>query len=137
MVQTVSECYYKKGYKYQLHLPYRMNIPISPVHDIETKFINLDKYGNLLIKSGYAWDGPSGPSIDTKSFMRGSLVHDALYQLIANCHLERKDRFTADKILKQICLEDGMFSFRAWYVYKAVRKYGSRHLKIPKVYCAP
>jgi hypothetical protein len=31
---------------------------------------------------GYAWNGPSGPTLDTRNFMRGSLVHDALYQLM-------------------------------------------------------
>jgi hypothetical protein len=29
-------------------------------------------------------------------------------------------RKRADEILKEICLEDGMYSFRAWYVYKGV-----------------
>lgn len=131
------QCYYSKGYKYQLHLPYRQSINIAPEHDIETKFINLDTYGNLLIKAGYAWDGPSGPSIDTPSFIRGSLVHDALYQLIANCYLLRKDRAKADKLLKQICLEDGMFSFRAWYVYRTVKRFGSLRLKPKNILTAP
>lgn len=132
-----KKIYYKKGYKYQLHSPYHMNIQIIPAHDIDTKFISLSMEGNLLIKAGYAWDGPSGPSIDTSSFMRGSLVHDALYQLIANRLLKRGDRERADKLLKRICLEDGMFSFRAWYVYKAVRKYGNRHLEVTSIYSAP
>ena len=53
--------------------------------------------------------------------MRGSLVHDALYQLMRLSALDYKVyRKRADEILKEICLEDGMWSFRAWYVYQAV-----------------
>ncbi len=31
---------------------------------------------------------PNGPTIETKTFMRASLVHDALYQLMREEHLE-------------------------------------------------
>ena len=54
--------------------------------------------------------------------MRGSLVHDALYQLMRLSALDYKvHRRRADEILKEICLEDGMSSFGVWYVYQAVR----------------
>jgi len=46
------------------------------------KGLKADSDGGLLIKAGYSWDGPSGSAIDTKNFMQGSLVHDALYQLL-------------------------------------------------------
>jgi len=53
--------------------------------------------------------------------MRGSLVHDALYQLMRLSALDYKaHRKRADEILREICLEDGICSFRAWYVYQAV-----------------
>ena len=48
-------------------------------------------------------------------------MHDALYQLIRKGYLEQKDREIADIELKRICLEDGMWKWRAWYVYHAVR----------------
>ncbi len=35
--------------------------------------------GVLTIRSGYAWDGPGGPAMDTPAAMYGSLSHDALY----------------------------------------------------------
>ncbi len=73
------------------------------------------------MRKSYAWDGPSGPTIDTRDFMRGSLVHDALYQLMRLSTLDYKVyRKRADEILKEICLEDGMCSFRAWYIYQAL-----------------
>ena len=79
----------------------------------------------MCIKPRYAWDGPSGPTFDTKTFMRGSLVHDVYYQLMREGHLDRKKwRKYADEELRRICLEDGMSKFRAWYVYKTIRVFG-------------
>lgn len=77
--------------------------------------------GTLLIKKGYCWDGASGPAIDTANFMGASLVHDALYQLMREGVIPRSFRKTADKILREICLADGMSKPRAWWVYIAVR----------------
>ena len=64
---------YRSGYKYQLASDYSIEINIKPAKDIDTKFIKLDTKGNLTIIEGYAWDGPSGPVIDTKENMRASL----------------------------------------------------------------
>ncbi|MEY4752567.1 MAG: hypothetical protein RJA44_242 [Pseudomonadota bacterium] len=116
---------YNGGYKYQLKQDYSVPIEIRPAETIETDYIRLDLHGLLTIRNGYAWDGPSGPTIDTLSFMRGALVHDALYQLMRESHLDHAVyRATADEILRQICLEDGMWSLRAWWVYHGVRLFG-------------
>lgn len=113
---------YTEGYKYQLAKDYETRIPIFPRDHISTEYVILSASGDLIIKRGYAWDGPSGPTVDTKNFMRGSLVHDALYQLIREGHLDCKDR--ADALLRQMCLEDGMSDIRAWWVYKGVQGFG-------------
>ena len=113
---------YKGGYKYQLRHNCSVAIEIKPGKPISTEFIELDTQGMLEIKRGYAWDGPSGPTIDTLTFMRGSLVNDALYRLMRDRHLDHNTcRATADRILQRICKQDGMWSFRAWYVYHGVR----------------
>jgi len=113
---------YKGGYKYQLKQNCNVAIEIKPDQAISTEFIELDTQGMLTVKRGYAWDGPSGPTIDTLTFMRGSLVHDALYQLMRGRHLDHNTcRETADRILQRICKQDGMWSLRAWAVYHAVR----------------
>jgi len=113
---------YNSGYKYQLKEAYTVMIEIKPSSPINTRYLGLDTSGNLTLHEGYAWDGPSGPTIDTLSFMRGSLVHDALYQLMRDQHLDRSvHRETADRILQRICKEDGMWSLRAWWVYQGVR----------------
>ena len=112
---------YRAGYKYQLAADYAVVVSFCPRETIATDFIVLSSAGRLTIKRGYAWDGPSGPAIDTKNFMRGSLVHDALYQLMREGHLPQTYRRDADKELKRICLEDGMSAMRAWWVYEGVR----------------
>ena len=116
---------YRSGnYKYQLAEIYTVEVGLHPDDIIDIGILFLSTSGELVIHNGYAWDGPSGPSIDTKDFMRGSLVHDALYQLMrAKLELlpSRIWRKQADIELRKICREDGMNRFRAWYVYRAVR----------------
>jgi hypothetical protein len=119
-----NKIYYKKGYKYQLTEDFEIQIKIFPDEDIDTEYIKLTKEGLLFIRKGYAWDGPSGPTYDTKSFMRGSLVHDALYQLIRMGELLTEDRALADLELKEICIRDNMNKFYAKMVYRSIRVFG-------------
>ena len=114
---------YKSGYKYQLENDYIHNSTgIIPEKDIDIHYVKLNTDGDLFIKAGYAWDGPSGPAIDTKNFMRGSLVHDAFYQLMREDLISRyKYRDTADRLLQSICREDGMSKVRASWVYYGVK----------------
>lgn len=132
-----------RSYKYQLVGDYSVSVPIAPESNIITPFIALSSAGQLTIRKGYAWDGPSGPTIDTKNFMRGSLVHDALYQLMRGKHLDyRVHRQPADAVLKQLCLEDGMSGFRAGYVYRSVQAFGEKNARPvaeppDKVTCVP
>ncbi len=120
---------YKAGYKYQLVKDYLHQLPeefVMKFPEIETDYLWLGESGLLIIKKGYAWDGPSGPTIDTKNFMRGSLVHDALYQLIRLGKLNKNThRIFADRELYFICLEDGMWWARACVVYYSVRVLGN------------
>ena len=115
---------YRSGYKYQLAEQYQVTVSVTPENDIKTDYIELSTEGMLIMKKGYAWDGPSGPTIDTRNFMRGSLVHDALYQLLRNEFIEQKWRDQADEELRRICREDGMSKIRAWWVHRAVRSGG-------------
>ena len=118
---------YKEGYKYQLFEEYQIDIPIKPDKDVSSSgdYVILSKEGKIVIKKGYAWDGPSGPTIDTQNFMRGSLVHDALYQLMREGSLIKDiHRDPADRLLKQMCKDDDMSSIRAWWVYQGVSKFG-------------
>lgn len=112
---------YKEGYCYQLARSYIVEIDIRPEADIKTPWISLSTESRLTVKKGYAWDGPSGPAIDTRNFMRGSLVHDALYQLMRERLLSQEYRERADRLMQRMCIEDGMSRLRAWWVYQGVR----------------
>lgn len=118
-----------KGYKYQLITSYTIKIPINyPMAAYETryKFVVL-RDSTIYIKFGYSWDGPSGPTIDTDNFMRGSLVHDALYQLFReNPHMAKDHKDTADRLLQSMCIEDGMSRLRAAWVYWGVKTFGAK-----------
>lgn len=117
---------YRTGYKYQLAEPYVDVVEIRPDHEIGNRFVTLAPDGTLTVRQDYAFDGPSGPTVDTKDFMRGSLVHDAIYQLMREGHLDRNVyREKADSILRRICIEDGMPHWRAEYVYMGVREFGA------------
>ena len=119
---TVECITYKSGYKYQLREDYVTAIGIKPDAPVDTDFLALTLDGALTVKKGYAWDGPSGPTFDTPNFMRGSLVHDALYQLMRERYLDHDQcRKPADKLLQKMCREDGMSALRAWGVYLGVR----------------
>jgi len=119
---------YRSGYKYQLAENYvHGGTEIYKTNEagdfvsVVTDYIIIDEYSRLTIFKGYCWDGPSGPAIDTKNFMRGSLVHDALYQLMRMGKLDSLIwRNTADRLLRKICREDGMSWIRAWWVYRSL-----------------
>ena len=117
-------CYRKlHRYKYQLMGEYTLDVLIKG-HELDTPYLRLGNDGLLMIKKGYAWDGPSGPTIDTLNFMRGSLVHDSLYQLIRMGKIPYSYKDHADRLLQKICIDDGMSKVRAWCVYQVVKRFG-------------
>lgn len=114
--------YYKKGYKYQLDQTYDDHITIRPEENIRTRYISLSVSGELEIRYGYAWDGASGPTIDTPSSMRGSLIHDALYQLMRMSLLDHKWKKAIDIMFEGTLVDDDMWSWRARIWYRGVEK---------------
>jgi len=131
---------YRGGYKYQLAADYECETGINPPSPITTFFIDLGLTGRLTIRKGYAWDGPSGPTFDDPTNMRGSLEHDALYQLIRNEQLGPEYRLDADKRLRIVCVEDGMERWRAelWYLaLRALAGYAAAPENVKEVFVAP
>ncbi len=122
---TQNHIQYRAEYKYQLAQNYQIHTSIRPDTDIETEFIDLNIEGVLVLRSGYAWDGPSGPVRDKPENMRASLVHDALYQLIRQDKLcLTTHRQAADLLFKTICKEDGVYQFTAHAYYLILRQFG-------------
>ena len=119
--------YFKRDdskYAYVLIDPYQIQTGFTHAEG-GNPFVRIERSGTLHISTDYAWDGPSGPTIDTENFMRGSLAHDALYQLMRERVLDhRKNRKRADRLLRTNVREDGMSWFRAQWVYRGVRLFG-------------
>lgn len=119
---------YRAGYKYQLAENYTVTIPITPPAPIKHEYFQLTKNGKLTIKSGYAWDGASGPTFDTKSSMRPSLVHDVFCQMMRAKLLDYyvwQDK--VNDVFKHHCIEDGMNGFRASLWHAAVEFANAGH----------
>lgn len=119
---------YVKGWKWRNKSEYAYALP----HEFEGKAFHgthlILEHRVLTVMEGYGWDGASGPAIDTEDFMRGSMIHDALYEIIGKKGWF-KLRKAADKELVQICKEDGMPWVRRSYTYRAVRIFGGRYVK--------
>jgi hypothetical protein len=115
---------YREGYKYQLAEDCSVMSGITG-YDIKTEYIELRPSGILIVKKGYAWDGASGPTVDTLSSMSGSLYHDALYQLMREKRLPPECREAADYLLYRVCVDAGMYELRARVWYDFVRELAS------------
>jgi len=73
---------YRKGYLYQLAADVYIETNLTVIKPIDTPFISLHLNGRMVIRSGYAWDGASGPTFNTDNSMVPSLFHDAAAQLM-------------------------------------------------------
>lgn len=122
----VDRIAYRDGYRYQLADYYTLDVRLIPAAPIVTEWITLDQHGVLTIRAGYAWDGPSGPTVDSSCAMRASLVHDALYQLIGLHLLPTATRAHADRIFLELCEADGMGLVRRTVWHRMVRWFGPR-----------
>ena len=115
-----------KGYKYQTVRDYACILPeLATVNANHADLITLNN-GKLVIKNHYCWNGASGPTFDTRATMIPSLVHDALYQLLALGLLPSHYRTEADAILYRLLNGTTRWSkFRASYYHTAVTLFGS------------
>lgn len=114
----------------------RQEFVLESTHHRQTLILNksfdngkiaLRKNGLLTIKPGFDF-GASGPTIDTKSSREASCVHDAIYYLSHKGLFEgddsRKMRGIADKLLYNICVENGMYKWRAKAWLKTLEIFG-------------
>ena len=156
-MQRANKLEWTEGYKYRTSKTFWVFTNIRPFYEVQIGRITLTVEGLLIIDRGYSWDGPSGPTIDTKNFMVGGIVHDALYEILRcptklldrKCDIVRGSeavhaatheqvREEADKMLLDLVRADGMSEFRSNYVYKGVRVGGESSAEKPrKVYVAP
>lgn len=112
-----------RGWKYELLYAHVVALPRvlwATDRSYETDYLHL-RGRDLFIKARYAWDGASGPTFDTSSTMRASLVHDALVQLTRLGALPPSAKNAIDNYFVVLCRRDGMGAFRAWLWRQGVR----------------
>ena len=110
---------FERRYKYRTteEVTYETGWRLLDGQDVQTEmgYVHLSAEGLLTIQRGYAWDGASGPTLDTPSTMLASLVHDALYQLLREGKLQQRWRLSADRLLKRIMLKAYSGNWPKWH----------------------
>jgi hypothetical protein len=120
---TKDHIKYIADIKYSIVEEYSFESRIIVKEPIFTYFFDIlpkeDGTGSIWnVRPGYAYDGPSGPTVDTPDSMRPALEHDLKYEAIRNGWIGHECRDIADKEFHERCLEDGMNPIRAeaWYL---------------------
>lgn len=111
---------YVEGFKYQLFEDYSISTPIVGTSIVDDYF-SLAANGDLVVKKGYAWDGASGPTFDTPSSMRASLIHDVFCQVMRDKRLSYEQwQDEVNRLFERMCIDDGMWEWRAKLWHAAV-----------------
>lgn len=104
---------YTSGYKYQLAEDYTVKTPVTGCRVVNDYF-TLDPDGTMTAFRGYAWDGASGPTLDTKSSIVPSMVHDVFCQCMRAGWVSYDQwQDTINDFFRQQCIECGMWPWRA------------------------
>ena len=129
---------YRTGYKYSLWTTVEIPTKVTG-YSVSHKLFALNPNGLLTIYEDYPWDGPSGPTIDTPSSMRASLVHDALYEMMRLGLIPQSCFTPANEELMRIAIEDGMWVWRAKLWFAMLERFGSVNaaLRPEKILTAP
>lgn len=83
--------------------------------------------GCMALKKGFTWDGADVVR-DNKINLMPSAVHDALYQMITNGSLPKKERVNADKTYTRMCRKNGQGWLMNKASYYALRLFGRFHI---------
>lgn len=123
--------HYKRGYKFWVAQDFVLDIGerIKPARAGGNNFVEISAAGVFIARRGYAWDGASGPAIDTENWRTASLVHDGLYQLIKEGVLAMEQRQAADDLMRDILLGKDMWVVRAVIAHAAVRQFGEMFMR--------
>ena len=121
--------YSKYKYKFKVEENFSIELPFK-IPDFVHPYASL-KDGILSVKKGYAWDGASGPIINTRDTLVASLVHDVLYQAMRLNLIKssKENRMIADKNFFEILKMNGVNSIRRKVWYFAVRLFGKKSTK--------
>ena len=119
--------YTKYKYKFKVEENFSIELPYK-IPDFEHPYAS-SKDSILEIKKGYAWDGASGPIINTQDTLVASLVHDVLYQAMRLNLIKSnsENKKIADKIFFQILY----FSIKSMLLFMLTVQYPSRGVHLP------
>ena len=100
--------YSEYKYKFKVEENFSLELPFK-IPDFEHPYAS-SKDGILFVKTGYAWDGASGPIINTRDTLVASLVHDVLYQAMRLNLIKssKENRTIADKNFFEILKMHGV-----------------------------
>lgn len=121
--------------KYYECKSYRFQVAEETTIELIHQFPNIEfdwftiKDNKITIQKGYAWDGASGPTIDTKNTIKASLIHDCLYQAMRLGLLDKSCRKAADKELRDQMKANKVWKLRANIWYIAVRLFAALSAK--------
>ena len=118
-----------RAYKFQVYETEVTKTPIIPEKEIYHEFFMLLMDGTLTVKKGYAWDGASGPVIQTKALLKASLAHDVFFQCMRVGLLPKSYFEVVNKFLQIQCIQFGMNKLFAWGVYQAVQTCGKKYIE--------
>jgi hypothetical protein len=144
-IKTSCDCVrYTTGYKFRLEETVLIETHLRPDREIRKGAVILTRGGMLIILSGFSWDGATG-AYNNRTIFKAAVGHDALYYLLRECKDEllykcaimREGsisvasqttfdmiRDEADKTLIDIAHDNGMWSIRQAWVYRAVKRLG-------------
>ena len=124
--------FFVDGFRYQVEEDFIIIIEdFRPDTTIINEFFEFYTDGTLLIKRGFAWDGPSGPTIDTKNGHVAAIVHDVFYRCIRKGYLPLSIKPISDKIFYKLLRKKGMFVLRAYLWYLGVKLFGMKACTTP------
>lgn len=133
VVRTSGPLIYRKGFKYVLAETFAVQTPIRsmpcfiPAKDGGRPWVELRNDGIIILREGYASDGPSGLTIDSPCAMPAAYTHDGFYQLgrAGNLPGEKHDggetRERIDNFFLEHLIHDGMEPLRAHVWHGVVR----------------
>jgi len=123
---------YWNGFKYVVAETFTVRTAIKG-YSIAEPLSTLRKDGTLTVITGYAWDGNSGPCLDTRSSMEASCVHDVLCDYINHGLLPATLQPLVDQEYYTICVRKKMWWRIARWRMLAIRWYmtgkGSKRFK--------
>lgn len=131
MADAKNDFQYRKTYPYCLSQDayFALSRPLANQVVVDHPYFVIaagDGPAIVQVKAHYAWDGPSGPTLDTDNSLRASLLHDALYQAMREKLLPaRRNRRLADREFRLVLARDGMFFLRRWLWWIAVRLFAA------------